>query len=279
MPRKQSTDNTLSLAGRLAALAATATLTVTGCASQTQLGGGGSQYVSGSAGAAGSVGASSALAHCDQPLGTAALVEPEAYTLGILSNYGLHSPVPVLRLLMAQSNCFRVIDRGAAMTSIQAEDTLKQSGMLRSDSTTARGRMVTTQYLITPNVLFSNQNAGGMNALAGLGGLLGSAGALAGGVLGSMHFQEAQSALFLTDAQTGEQTAVAEGSAKVTDFGGLGGLGTLVGGIGGLGGVSGYGNTAEGKLVVAALVDAHNKLVQQVRATTPNLPPIQKPSS
>jgi hypothetical protein len=44
--------------------------------------------------------------------------------------------------------------------------------------------------------------------------------------------------------------------------------------VAGLSGVSGYGNTDEGKLVVAALLDAHNKLVTQVRATRPNLPPV-----
>src|SRR4051812_30259454 len=89
------------------------------------------------AGAAGSVGAS-ALIPCDHPLGTAALVEPESYRLGILGTYGLRSPVPVLRLLMARSNYFRVV----ALTSIQAEDTFKQSGMPQSNSTTARGRMI-----------------------------------------------------------------------------------------------------------------------------------------
>ena len=80
---------------------------------------------------------------------------------------------------MAQSNCFRVVDRGAALSSIQTEDALAQSGMLQSGSTTARGRMITTQYLLTPNVVFSNQDAGGLNALGALGGYFGGAGALA----------------------------------------------------------------------------------------------------
>ena len=128
--------------------------------------------------------------------------------------------------------------------------------------------------LITPNVLFSNPNAGGYRALGAFGGLLpGPAGALAG-ALGSIRIQEAQAVLFLTDAQTGMQQAAAEGSARVKDFGGAGGLAGLGGVFAGLGGVSGYGNTAEGKLVVAALLDAHNKLVEQVRATRPNLPPV-----
>ncbi|QBQ53632.1 hypothetical protein [Nitrosococcus wardiae] len=70
----------------------------------------------------------------------------------------------------------------------------------------------------------------------------------------------------------------AEGSAKVRDFGGAGGLGGFGGGIAGLAGVGGYGNTAEGKLIAAALLDAFNKLVVQVRAAQPNLPAVQPQS-
>ena len=61
--------------------------------------------------------------------------------------------------------------------------------MLKSGSTTARGRMVTTQYLLTPNVVFSNQDAGGLNALGAPGGYFGGAGALAGSLMGSMRFR------------------------------------------------------------------------------------------
>jgi hypothetical protein len=200
----------------------------------------------------------------------------EANAMGLLRSVGLQSPVPLLRLMMAQSNCFQVVDRGAAMSNLQMEQNLAQSGMLQQGSTTARGRMVTTQYLITPNVIFSNQNAGGANVLGALGGLLGPGGAIAGSIAGSMRIQEAQTALFLTDAQTGVQTSVSEGSARVQDFGGAGGLGGWGGWGGGFGAVSGYGNTAEGKLIAAAFLDAHNKLVQQVRMTQPNLPVMQQ---
>ena len=257
--------------GRKLALVLAACLATTACQSQTQLGGG-SSMVTGSAGGAGTQGAASQLERCSAPLGTAALVEPQGNVQATLSSVGLQSPIPLLRLLMAQSGCFRVVDRGAALSNIQSEDALAASGMLAQGSTTARGRMVTVQYLITPSVIFSNQNSGGFGAAAALGGLLGPAGAIAGGLAGSMRFQEAQTALFLTDAQTGIQEGVAEGSAKVTDFGGGAGLGGFGGGLAGFGSLSGYGNTAEGKLIAAAFLDAHNKLVQQVRMTQPNLP-------
>jgi hypothetical protein len=258
---------------RVLPLTLTSLLAVGACQSQMELGKG-SSMATGSAGAAGSQGESSQLTHCDHVLGTAALVEPPAEVSSTLGSVGLQSPVPLLRLMMAQSGCFQVVDRGAALGNISTEQQLAQSGMLQAGSTTARGRMVTVQYLVTPSVIFSNQNSGGMGGLAAVGGLLGPAGALAGGVAGSMRFSEAQTALFLTDAQTGVQTAVAEGSAKATDFGGSAGLLGFGGGVAGLGGIGGYGNTAQGKLVAAAFLDAHNKLVQQVRVTASNLPTV-----
>ena len=227
--------------------------------------------VTGSGGSAGAQGASHQLVRCTQPLGTAALVEASPEALTGLQTLGLASPLPMLRLLMAQSGCFRVVDRGAAMRNIEQEEYLRQSGMLRQGSQTAKGKMITTQYLITPNVLFSNPNAGGAALGTAVGGLLGGgAGALIGGAVGSIRIKEAQTMLFLTDAQSGEQMGVAEGSAKVTDFGGGAGLGGWGGGVAGIVGVSGYGNTAEGKLIAAALLDAHNNLVAQVQATQPN---------
>lgn len=227
--------------------------------------------VTGSGGSAGAQGASHQLQHCARPLGTAALVEASPEALTGLQSLGLASPLPLMRLIMAQSNCFTVVDRGAAMRNIEQEEYLRQSGMLRSGSATARGKMVTTQYLITPNVIFSNPNAGGAAIGSAVGGLLGGgAGALAGAALGSMRIKEAQTTLFLTDAQSGVQVGVSEGSAKVRDFGGMGGLGGWGGGVAGIAGVSGYGNTAEGKLIAAALMDAHNKLVAQIGATQPS---------
>lgn len=253
-----------------AALGAAVALALAACQGTPQLGQGGSM-VQGSGGSAGAQGASHQLVRCDRPLGTAALVEASPEALTGLQSLGLASPLPVMRLLMAQSNCFTVVDRGAAMRNIEQEEMLRQSGMLRSGSQTARGRMVTTQYLITPNVIFSNPNAGGGAIGSAVGGLIGGgAGALAGAALGSMRIKEAQTTLFLTDAQSGVQVGVSEGSAKVRDFGGAGGLGGWGGGVAGIAGVSGYGNTAEGKLIAAALMDAHNNLVTQVQATRPS---------
>jgi LysM repeat protein len=253
----------------ITALLAGGAVALAGCQGTPQMGEGGS-VVSGSGGSAGSQGANAQVVHCTGPIGTAALVEPDAQVYGRLSSMGLQSPIPLLRLIMAQSNCFRVIDRGAALRNMNQEVGLAQSGLLKSGSATAQGRVLAVQYLVTPNIIFSNPNAGGGNLGAGLGGLI-PGGALLGAVAGSMRIKEAQTALFVTDAQSSEQIAVSEGSAKVTDFGGLGGLGGFGGGIAGFAGIGGYGNTAEGKLIAAALLDSFNKLVGQLQATRSNL--------
>lgn len=234
-------------------------LVLAACQGTPQLGQGGSM----AQGTAGPEGATSGnatpqLERCTRPVGTAALAEPEQTVIAGLQQLGLGSPVPVVRLLMAQSGCFRVVDRGLALEALERER--------RLTGNRAGSQLVAANYIVTPNVVFSNPNAGGLGAAALLGGaFLGPVGLLAGAVAGSLRMQEAQTVLFLTDARTGVQEIAAEGSAKVTDFGGAAGLAAFGGGVGGLASVSGYGNTAEGKLIVAAFIDAHNKLVSQVR--------------
>jgi hypothetical protein len=93
-------------------------------------------------------------------------------------------------------------------------------------------------------------------------------GGLVGAAIANIRVREAQAALFLTNAQTGEQTAVAEGSASITDFNANSPAAIV--------GAGGYGATAEGKLITAAYLDAYNKLVDQIRATRPNVPATQR---
>ena len=76
-----------------------------------------------------------------------------------------------------------------------------------------------------------------------------------------VKLKEAQTALLLTDNETTEQVAAATGSARTTDLGAAGALfGRLGGGAG-----AGWSNTNEGKVIAAAFLDSHNKLVAQVR--------------
>jgi curli biogenesis system outer membrane secretion channel CsgG len=212
----------------------------------------------GSAGGSESQNASSKLEHCDASLGTIAVVEDtDAPWYGILTGqYHLGSTTPVLKLLIQQSNCFVVVERGRAMGNMMGERALQQSGELRSNSRFGKGQMVSADYSLSPSITFSNNNAGGVGAA--VGGLFGSVGAIIGG---SLNAKEASTLLTLIDNRSSVQLAAAEGSAKNWDFGMLGGL--LGSGGGALGG--GYSNTAEGKVIVAAFMDSYNGVVRAVR--------------
>ena len=244
------------LASTLVGLAA---LSVAGCAStQTQLGGGGTM-VTGSAGAAGAQGSAPQLTRCASPIGTAALIEQDN---PMLAQAGLTSPIPLLRIMMAQSNCFQVVDRGQASQALQRERAMASAGELQSGSNMGAGQMKAADFLITPNVVFKDANAGGGGA--GLGALIpGIGGAIAGGIRWTN--MESQVTLFLTNVRTGVQEAAAEGSASKRD---LGFGGHAFGGLVGAGGGA-YASTDIGKIVSAAFLDAHNKLVAQVQATQP----------
>ena len=239
------------------------------CASTTQLGAGGS-LAAGSAGANARGSSTIALEHCEEPLATVALVEDELNVdLLARASEDLHlpaSPLPLLRLLSQQSNCFQVVDRAGGLRAIDTEQSLAREGMLREDSGFAAGQLVAADYALTPHLVFAEDDAGGIGwggALIGaalLTPIVGPAGLLVAGV--KMEEREAQVVMFLTDNRTGLQITAAEGSAKVSDFG-IRGFGS---GADGGAGLLGWGNTNTGKVVAAALVDGMNKIVNVVRA-------------
>ncbi|MDE2710969.1 MAG: curli production assembly/transport component CsgG [Acidobacteriota bacterium] len=244
----------------------------TGCASTTQLGTGGSM----AAGAAGERARGSgtiALERCDEPLATIALVEDET-NMQLLAEASEDlqipaSPLPLLRLLSQQSNCFQVVDRAAGLRAIDTERSLAREGLLREGSGFRPGQLVAADYSLTPHLVFADDDSGGI----GLGGalvgaavltpILGPAGLLAAGV--RVDQSEAQVVMFLTDNRSGLQVSAAEGSAKVSDFGFVG----FGSGDDGGAGLMGWANTNTGKVVAAALVDGLNKVVRLVRERQP----------
>jgi len=186
----------------------------------------------GSAGGANAQNANSQLEKCSATMGTLAIVEDtHASWYGILTGQlRLGSTVPVLKLLVQQSNCFVIVERGRAMQNIMGERALEQSGETRKGSNFGKGQMVAADYSMSPSITFSNNNAGGAGAAIG-GRLGGSLGALVGG---SMNAKEASTILTLIDNRSSVQLAAAEGSARNVDFGMLGGLfGSGGGGIAG----------------------------------------------
>ncbi|MBB5204329.1 curli biogenesis system outer membrane secretion channel CsgG [Inhella inkyongensis] len=224
----------------------------------TELGEGGS-VISGSAGPAGAKNAAKQLVKCDAPVATLALVEnPNGYVYG--GARGLpESPLPLVRLLAQQSGCFRVMDRNAGLKQVIQEQELKDAGVLRQKgSTVQKGKGYEAQYALTPSLTFSQMDAG-----REVGGLMGQIPVLRSfvGAAEQVKLKEAQVALMLVDTETTEQVAAATGSVRVTDLG-VGGF--VLGKLGGAAG-AGWANSAEGKVIAAAFLDAHNQLVEQAR--------------
>ena len=238
----------LALAGLLA-----------GCGKQgVELGQGGS-IVSGSGGPQGAQKAAAALQKCDAPVAVVSLVENQTGYVGIGRGGLPESPLPLVRVIMQQSGCFRIVDRNAGLNATVREQELKDQGILRADGDVKKGRGIMAQYSVVPSLTFSEQDAGRQigGVMAQIPGLDKFAGAAE-----QLKFKEAQVVLLLTDNETTEQLSSATGSARTTDLG-LGGL--AIGAGGGLGGL-GWSNTNEGKVIAAAFLDAHNQLVTQVRS-------------
>jgi hypothetical protein len=218
----------------------------------------GASPVTGAAGTDGSTG-DAGLEKCDKPMGAMAVVEPQDMVVQSLQGYGLGSPVGLIRMMIQQSNCFIVVERGVGMQNMMQERDLAASGEARKGSNMGKGQMVAADFILTPAVVFSEGNAGGVGAA--LGGILSRRNTLLGAVAGGLKFKEAQTSMLVADARSGVQVAAAEGSTKKADLA-LGGA-LFGGGIGGA--VGGYGNTNEGKIIAAAFLDNYKKVVGVIR--------------
>ncbi len=246
-----------------AALATIAAVVFAGCAGTTPTLGGGGTVATGGAGGATAANASSQLEKCSQSLGTLAVVEDQtALWYRSLTQYRLGSTVPVLRMMIQQSNCFVVVERGAAMNNMMQERALQNSGEMRSGSSFQKGQIVAADYTMSPSITFSQKGTSGLGG--GLGGF-GAFGAVAGLVAGGLKSNEASTTLLMVDNRSGVQLAAAVGSAENFDYNLLGGVFGAGGGSGGGGSLGGYTNTPEGKILVAAFMDSYNQIVRATR--------------
>ncbi len=213
---------------------------------------------------------SSDVPRCDVPLGTIALVEDrtaapseEDIPAGLRAMIRMAEaqngggsqkvdPLPLLKLLTSQSNCFQVLDRGEGFDALQRERALAAGGTIANGNTQAT--LLAADYLLTARVLYSDGNAGGSGG--GLGTLF------PGGIGFKSKKLESQTMLTLVEVKTGLQKVVATGSARKKDISIIGGA--LMGsGIGALGG--GYTSTDIGKITSFALLDAFRKLARDAQ--------------
>jgi hypothetical protein len=225
-------------------------------ASGQQLGKGGGA-ASGSAGPGGAQGENAQLEKCDSPKGTLALNEPQSEAISELRSLGLTTPLPLIRLIVQQSNCFQLVERGSAFQqNILQERALAEGGLLQSTSNMGKGQIATADFVLTPDVVYKSRNTSG--AGAALGGLFGPLGAAVGG---GFKTRAAETVLTLVDVRSSIQVASASGSARKKDFS-FGALG-FGGGVGG--GAGAYENTPEGKIIAASFLDNWNQIVRSIK--------------
>lgn len=214
---------------------------------------------------------------CHTPIGTIALVQekkqvqqqllPQFQALmemasqqsGAANNV---DPLPLVKVLINQSQCFYIVERGAGFDAIQRERALA------GNSATAPA-LQPAKYLLTAEVVYQDRRAGG--SMGGLGGL---AGAFAGGTGFKVNNLETQVLLTLVEVDTGMQRAIASGAARKRDIGLLG-AGLLGAGAAAL---TGYESTDISKITAAAILDAFVKLMPSIEVLQPAPQPALAPA-
>lgn len=207
--------------------------------------------------------------HCATPIGTASIAPPANQWW---TRYGLSSPEQLIKLMASQSNCLRIVDRGAGLQMREVERDL--GGDLQRNSNVGAGQIKAADYTIVPDIADANANQSGSGAA--LGSLLGNQLGPFGAVVGSIRTQQATARVLLTlvNVRTTEQEYVAEGTSSKTDisFAG-GGFGGMLGGLGG-----GYSNTPIGQVIAQAYLTAFTNLVGYMRTAQPGQAAAAAPS-
>ena len=173
----------------IAAVLSVLLMVLSGCAGTTpQMGGASGMTVTGAAAGGASQGANSQLATCNESLGTLAVSEDQSapWWCDYYRRYpNLGSTVPVLRMMIQQSNCFVIVERGRAMNNMMQERQLERSGEMRAGSNFGKGQMVAADYTMSPRIQFAAKGAGGVGA--GIGSLFGATGRALGVLAGGQR--------------------------------------------------------------------------------------------
>ncbi len=193
---------------------------------------------------------------CTRNLGTLSIQNGDTYQGWRAMN--LQPPAALLRVVVQQSGCFTVVERGAGLDAAMRERELAGGGQLQRGSNVGAGQVRAADYVLLADVVAQDNNSSGGGGLGALGGIVGGrAGAVIGGL--GVRNQTAQTTLTLANVRTTESFAT-EGNAQnrnITWGGGgfLGGGGLAVGG---------YTDTEIGRVVTVAFIDAYTQMVQQL---------------
>jgi len=202
---------------------------------------------------------------CAKKIGVLAVKEPEN---NWWTAYQLDSPAALIKVYVAQSKCFTLVDRGKGLEAAQAERALAASGEERVGSNIGKGQMKAADYVLVPDIANKNRDSGGTNIGGMVAGFIPHGiGALVGGV--SLKSKTADVVLTLTDVRSTEQVALEQGHAQKTDLGWGGGGGGYFG-VFAAAGASSYANTDIGQVISKAYLDAYIKLVADLQNNAPD---------
>jgi curli biogenesis system outer membrane secretion channel CsgG len=146
------------------------------------------------------------------------------------------------------------------MAAAQAERALASGGELRGGSNLGKGQVKAADYVLVPDLVSQNKNAGGNRVGGILGGFVpGIAGAVLGGI--SLKKKTADVVLTVTDVRSSEQVALSQGHSTKTDLGWGAGGGFFAGGAFAAGGATGYSDTEIGQVIALAYLQAYTDMV------------------
>lgn len=199
---------------------------------------------------------------CTRKLGSISVIEPDA-ALKWWTGQQLPAPSKLIKVFVSKSGCFTLVDRSTGMDAAMRERALASGGELRGGSNVGKGQVKAADYVLVPDLVDSNRDAGG----GGISGLAqsvlgGTAGRIAGSV--SLSSKTADVTLTITDVRSSEQVAMVEGHGEKNDIS-FGGKGQLWGSQSlGAAGLGGYTNTTQGQVITMAYLDAYTKLVSEL---------------
>jgi curli biogenesis system outer membrane secretion channel CsgG len=193
---------------------------------------------------------------CTRNLGTVSIQDGDTH-MGWTS-MNLQPPAGLLRVVVQQSGCFTVVERGRGLDAAMRERELAGGGQLQRGSNVGGGQIRAADYVLLADVVAQDNNSSGGGVGAALGGVVGGR---LGGVIGGLGVrnQTAQTTLTLANVRTTESFAT-EGNAQNRNIM-WGGIGFLGGGGAGLGG---YTDTEIGRVVTVAFIDAYTQMINQL---------------
>lgn len=200
--------------------------------------------------------------HCARKLGTLSIEDgddPSAWTQASLA-----PPSKLLKVLVARSGCFNLVDRGTGLNAATRERAIGGSLGLQRRSNVGLGQIKAADYVMVAEIQGANSNVSGNAVAGGVGGLLGGR---VGGLLGGMRSKkmEANTILSITNVRTTETIATEDGYAAKNNLSFAGGGFFAVGGaVGG-----GYDNTDLGRIVTLSFIQAYAKLVNSLGLVQP----------